>query len=164
MLMKSSAHHPVSATRLPQQRSAVTNGRRLFVRGDGNSAWSRRYRDLIAGHVTDMGGESLLSESEKSLIRRASAIECELEQMEGRLSQREPVDLDAFTRAAGHLRRILETLGLQRRQKDIGPTLGDLMREDLERREQSARAATGKAEDDEAVPYDDQGCDRDHGH
>jgi hypothetical protein len=67
---------------------------------------------LIAGHVSDIGGLSVLSESQKSLIRRASAIECELEQMEGRLSSGEPVDLDAFTRAAGHLRRILETLGL----------------------------------------------------
>ena len=119
--MKASADRTVSDTRSLRLRSAVTNGRRLFVRGDGNSAWSRRYRDLILGHFSDMGGESLLSESEKSLIRRASAIECELEQMEGLLSQRQPVDLDAFTRAAGHLRRILETLGLQRKQRDVTP-------------------------------------------
>jgi hypothetical protein len=46
----------------PRQRSAVTNGRRLFVDGDGNSAWSRRYRDLIAGHVSDLGGADHLSE------------------------------------------------------------------------------------------------------
>ena len=54
-----------------------------------------------------------------SLVRRASAIETELEQMEGRLSCGETVDLDAFTRAAGHLRRILETLGLERRQREL---------------------------------------------
>jgi hypothetical protein len=105
----------------------VSNGRRLFVEGDGNSAWSGRYRDLIVGHVNDKGGEDLLSESEKSLIRRASAIECELEQLEGLLSRREPVDLDAFTRAAGHLRRILETLGLQRRPRDVTPSLPEYL-------------------------------------
>src|SRR5471030_1079261 len=103
-----SAYRTVSAALSPRCRSAVTNGRKLFVEGDGNSAWSRRYRDLIAGHGGDLGGEDLLSESEKSLIRRASAIECELEQMEGRLSRGENVDLDGFTRAASHLRRILE--------------------------------------------------------
>jgi hypothetical protein len=109
--------------RPPRTRSAVTNGRRLFVTGDGNSAWSRRYRDLIAGHVGDLGGDDLLSEAQRSLIKRASAIECELEQLEGKLSSGETIDLDAFTRAASHLRRILETLGIERRQRDVTPSL-----------------------------------------
>lgn len=97
----------------------MTNGRALFLEGSENSAWSCRYRDLIAGHCGDLGGAEALSKSQKSLIRRASAIECELEQMEGRLSQGDAVDLDVFTRAAGHLRRILELLGLERRPRDI---------------------------------------------
>jgi hypothetical protein len=101
----------------------VTNGKKLFIEGSGNTAWSRRYRDLIAGHVVDLGGRELLSESQLSLIKRASAIECELEQAEGRLSLGESVDLDAFTRAASHLRRILETLGLRRVPKEIVPQL-----------------------------------------
>ena len=105
----------------PRQRSAVTNGRRLFVEGDGNSAWSRRYRDLIAGHISDMGGRSLLSEAQVSLIKRASAIEVELELAEGKLSRGEEVDLDAFTRAASHLRRILESLGMKRVARDVTP-------------------------------------------
>ncbi len=124
----------VDASLPPRQRSAVTNGRRLFVEGDGNSAWSRRYRDLIAGHISDMGGRSLLSEAQVSLVRRASAIEVELEQAEGKLSRGEAVDLDAFTRAASHLRRILETLGLQRVPKDITPDPLDYARQRAEAR------------------------------
>jgi hypothetical protein len=104
-------------------RSAVTNGKRLFVEGDGNTKWSRRYRDLIAAHVVDLGGAELLSEAQASLVRRASAIEVELEEMEGKLSMGLPVDLDLFTRSASHLRRILETLGLERRPKDVTPSL-----------------------------------------
>ena len=104
-----------------RMRSAVTNGKRLFVEGSGTSAWSRRYADLIAGHCSDLGGRGMLSEAQFSLIRRASAIECELEVLEGRLSQGEPVDLDSYGRGASHLRRILETLGLERRTKDISP-------------------------------------------
>ena len=53
------------------------------------------------------------------MVRRASAIECELEQQEGRLSRGEEIDLDKFTRAASHLRRILESLGLRRRPRDV---------------------------------------------
>jgi hypothetical protein len=87
------ALRPSDDARPSRLRSAVTNGRRLFVDGDANSAWSRRYRDLIIGHVKDMGGHDALSQSQISLIKRASAIELELEQMEGKLSQRLPVDI-----------------------------------------------------------------------
>jgi hypothetical protein len=112
-----------TATRPAAQRSAVTNGRRLFVEGDGNSAWSRRYRDLVAAHVSDLGGADALSEAQRSLVKRAAAIELELEQMEGKLSQGEAVDLDCFTRAASHLRRLFETLGIERRPRDVTPSL-----------------------------------------
>jgi hypothetical protein len=99
---------PVGKTRT---RSRVTTGRAVFVEGDGNSRWARRYRDLIAAHCQDLGGVDVLSAAQLSLIRRASAIELELEQMEGKLSLGEPVDLDVFTRSASHLRRLFETLG-----------------------------------------------------
>jgi hypothetical protein len=98
-----------------RRRSAVSTGRRAFVDlGDGGSVWGRRYADLIAGHVADLGGADLLSESQVSLIKRASALECELEAMEGRLSLGEAVDLDEFGRATNTLRRTLESLGLGR--------------------------------------------------
>ena len=111
-----------------RRRSAVTNGTRLFVDGDGNSAWSRRFRDLVASHVSDLGGIDRLSESQRSLVRRVSAIEVELEQMEGRLSMGEEIDLDMYTRSASHLRRILESLGLQREPRDVTPPLQDYIK------------------------------------
>ena len=100
-------------------RSRVTTGRRVFVEGDGNSRWARRYRDLIAAHCQDLGGVDLLSEAQTSLIRRASAIELELEQMEGKLSLGEQIDLDVFTRSASHLRRLFEVLGIGRKCRDV---------------------------------------------
>src|SRR5262249_4306002 len=72
-------------------RSAVTSGRRLFVEGDSGSAWGRRFHDLVAGHVADLGGRDLLSEAQVSLIRRASSIECELERLDAALSRGEPI-------------------------------------------------------------------------
>jgi hypothetical protein len=44
----------------PTQRSAITNGKRLTIEGDGNSAWYRRYKDLICGHISDLGGRDIL--------------------------------------------------------------------------------------------------------
>src|ERR1700730_2004601 len=81
-------------------RSRVTTGRQVFVEGDANSRWARRYRDLIAAHCQDLGGIDLLSEAKLSLIKRASAIELELEQLEGKLSMGAAVELDSFTREA----------------------------------------------------------------
>jgi hypothetical protein len=102
-------------------RSAVTNGTRLLVAGDGTSAWSRRYRDLVAAHAVDLGGPDLLSEAQKSLIRRASTLEVELEAMEAQLSKGEPIDLDMFSRVTGNLRRVLESIGLARVAREINP-------------------------------------------
>ena len=105
----------------------MTNGRRAFVDGDGNSAWYRRRKDILELHIDDLGGRDRLTEAQISLASRAASIQVELEQMEGRLSKGEMVDLDAYTRAAGHLRRILETLGVERRQRDVTPSLSDYL-------------------------------------
>jgi hypothetical protein len=117
--MEMTAIRSASEAQSPRQRSAVTNGRRTFVDGDGNAAWTRRWRDLVRAHAGDLGGADILSEAQSSLVRRTATIEIELEQLEGKLSKGEAVDLDAYTRAAGHLRRILETLGIERRARDV---------------------------------------------
>jgi hypothetical protein len=43
--------------------------------------------------------------------------------MEGRMSLGEEVDLDRYGRAASHLRRILESLSLERKARDIDGTV-----------------------------------------
>ena len=116
-----------SIARSVRNRSAVTNRKRLFVEGDGRSPWARRWRDLIELHAGDLGGIDVLSEAQFSLIKRAATIEVELELSEGRMSMGEEVDLDIFTRSVSHLRRILETLGIERRPRDITPTLREYL-------------------------------------
>src|SRR5262249_47631719 len=113
----------------PKRRShsAVTSGRKLLIGGNPNSAWSRRYRDLVTRHIGDMGGRETLSEAQLSLARRAAAMECELEAQEARMSQGEPVNLDGFGRAASHLRRILESIGIRRQPRDAGPSLAEYL-------------------------------------
>jgi hypothetical protein len=91
----------------------------LFVEGDGRGAWARRWRDLIEAHVADLGGAEALSSAERSLIKRASTLEIELEQVEGRLSMGKAQDLAVYATAASHLRRIFETLGLDRKARDV---------------------------------------------
>jgi hypothetical protein len=110
-----------SSSRLKRPRSAVTSGRVLLVGGDSNSAWARRYADLLVGHVADAGGRDLVSDAKLSLIRRAAAMECEIERLEAKLCRDELVDLDVFGRAASHLRRLFEVIGIERKQRDVTP-------------------------------------------
>jgi hypothetical protein len=111
--------HDESEPRPRNLRAKVSNGTRLHAEADGRTVWSRRFRDLVLGHISDLGGRSILSEAQIALIKRASTLEVELERMEGKLSQGEEVDLDVFGRATGNLRRVLESLGLERRPRDI---------------------------------------------
>ena len=100
-----SAGRPAAA-RPPKcaQRSAITNGSRLLPGVDGHSPWVRRAKDLIS-----------------RVARRP------------RLRQR--VRGRATPTSAGPIRfaACSRPLGLERRQKDVGPTLSDLLREDQAR-------------------------------
>src|SRR5262249_49418139 len=116
-----------ATTEKKRPRSAVTSGRKLFVEGDPNSAWSRRYHDLVTRHVADLGGRDMLSEAQLSLVRRAAALAVELESMEARMSEGQVVNLDTFGRAASHLRRLYESIGLKRTPRNGPPTLAEFI-------------------------------------
>jgi hypothetical protein len=114
-----------------RQRSRITNGSALLPGVDGRSAWIRRCKDIITQHVSDLGGETNTSAAERSIIRRASVMTVELEQLEAKFAlagQANASDLDLYVRASGNLRRLLEAVGLQRRARDISPTLSDILR------------------------------------
>jgi hypothetical protein len=44
-------------------RSAVTNGKRLHVVAPGDTKWARRFRDVLAEIISDLGGACLLREA-----------------------------------------------------------------------------------------------------
>jgi hypothetical protein len=91
---------------------------------DGRTAWARRFRDLIAVYVEDLGGEDNLSAAEKSLCRRIATITGELELLERKFALANgatAVELEFYIRCAGGLRRLLEAIGLKRRARDVSP-------------------------------------------
>jgi hypothetical protein len=120
------------AGRLPDQRSAVTNGQRLFVAaGDGRGPWARRMRDVIELHISDLGGLENASEAERSIIRRAATLTIELERLEAKFSTLpngpRDSDLDMYQRCSNSLRRLLESIGIQRRPRDVTPSLDQVL-------------------------------------
>jgi hypothetical protein len=130
----SEADRPTKRLRIARpkdpQRSRVANGSELLPGVDGRSAWVRRCKELIADHIADLGGEANTSAAERSLIRRASVMTVELERLEVKFAtagEASPDDLELYQRTAGNLRRLLESIGLRRRARDVTPTLGEIL-------------------------------------
>jgi hypothetical protein len=100
------------------------HGNRPFVLGgDGRGAWVRRWKDLVELH-SDLGGPAACSEAQLSLCRRIATTEVELERLEARMSEGDDtVDLDVFNRLAGNLRRMFESIGLERRARPVNAPL-----------------------------------------
>jgi hypothetical protein len=128
------------------QKSRIRNGSALLPGIDGRSAWVRRSKDLIAEFASDIPNASA---AERSLIRRCAVLTVQLEMLEQKFAQARgdaaPAELDLYQKIANTLRRHLSTLGLQRRAKDVGPTLGDLIRQDQQANRE--RLARERAED-----------------
>jgi len=120
----------------PEARSAVTNGSSLLPDVDGRSQWVRRFRDLLALHLGDLGGADVASEAEKAIARRAACLIVELEGLEQKFPTQgasEGGQLDQYQRTSNTLRRLLETLGLERRPRDVTtPTVAQYVAASLE--------------------------------
>lgn len=98
-------------------RSGVTNGKELLPGIDGRSKWARRLHDLIANHVSDLGGPSNVTQSQYILVKSAANATIVLEQWEVQFAGDGTVSLPAllaYQSVANSLRRIFETLGLSR--------------------------------------------------
>jgi hypothetical protein len=110
--------------RRPRQRSRVGNGHKLIAGCDGRGRWVRRLKDLIDESISDMGGVDNTSAAERHIIRRACVLIVELERLEGKFAQAGEVsvdDLDCYGRTASNMRRLFESVGLQRRARDVTP-------------------------------------------
>jgi hypothetical protein len=101
-----------------KQRSAVANGNATLLGGkDERAVYVRRMKEIAQDYVADLGGIESTSTAQRSLIRRAAVLTVEMEKLETRLAE-DPMSgertLDLYSRTAGNLRRILETLGVKR--------------------------------------------------
>jgi hypothetical protein len=132
LVASSSADHSEAVSHRSRQRSRVANGSALLPGIDGRSMWVRRAKEIIADHISDLGGIENCSAAERSIVRRASTLTVELERLEAKFAtagEASTADLETYQRCANTMRRLLEAVGLRRRPRDVTPTLGELLRE-----------------------------------
>jgi hypothetical protein len=90
---------------------------------DNRGAWARRCKDIMEDLTSDRGGVENVSAAEASIIRRAAVLSVELELLENKFAagQATDSDLDLYGRTSGNLRRLFQTIGVDRKSRDITP-------------------------------------------
>src|SRR5258705_13392337 len=119
---------PISSTagELPSRaRSAVTNHKDPGL--DGRSATARRFRDLVNAFVADMGGLDRCSEIKLGLLRRLAATTVQAEMLEARMVNGEAIDIATLCTLASTTVRISQRLGLERRARNVTPSLNQYL-------------------------------------
>jgi hypothetical protein len=112
------------AANRPMTRSKITNRSRLLPGVDGRSASARRFRDICANYVAEVGGN--VTEVERDLIRQAAGLTLRAEQLQAALVNGQPVDNDELIRLSSTAKRLLEAIRAKStKQKPTGPSLAD---------------------------------------
>jgi hypothetical protein len=113
------------ATRKSRLRTKIANGTAVLPDVDGRSLWVRRFREIVDAHVSDLGGADALSAAQTSIVRRVATLTVQIEAIEAGFAEgdREATmpQLDLYQRMSNTLRRLLESIGLERKQRDVTP-------------------------------------------
>ena len=103
-------------------RSRVSNGGHILPDVDGRSAVARRYRDIAAQIIADMGGASQCAEARLQLIRRFAAAAVLAEQMEARLANGHSINITDHALLSSTLVRLAQRIGIDRRSRNTTPS------------------------------------------
>ena len=105
----------------------MTNHKDLLPGLDGRSATARRFRDLVNSYIADMGGLDRCSEIRLGLLRRLAATTVQAEMLEARMVNGEAINIATLCTLASTTVRLSQRLGLERRARDVTPSLGQYL-------------------------------------
>jgi hypothetical protein len=107
---------------------------------DGRTAAARRARELIEAIERDLGGAERLTEGLRQLVQRAAVLGTYIESCEAQWLGGKSVELGDYLSAINIQRRVLATIGLERKARDVTPSLGEyLARYDAEQPEGASK-------------------------
>lgn len=92
---------------------------------DKRTAAYARFKELVAGYTSDLGGDEALTTAHRAIIQRAVSLQIWCEDCEAGYATTGELDISSFTTATNALRRLLADIGLERRQRDVTPDLSD---------------------------------------
>jgi hypothetical protein len=123
---------PVAVTRKRRPRwhpSPKTRLRTLEHDLDGRTHAAQKAKLTVSGLISDLGGSEQITVGQHQLVMRAAILSAFIEDIEVRWLAKEPVEEGTWFAAVNSLRRCLVSLGLERRLRQVGPSLGDVLRD-----------------------------------
>jgi len=139
-----------SRNRKPRSPKSIAEWDKRTTELDRRSVEFKRYDTLRIVLINDKGGEAFVTIAEAQIIDRAAFVGMQLEMMQVNALAGNEINLDAYQRASNTQRRLLESIGLERRAKDITPTLEEHLRRKAAERVSAAPIAFEKPSDDGA--------------
>jgi hypothetical protein len=104
---------------------------------DGRTNVAKGFDRLVAAIHSDLGGRDQLSAIELALVEAFVGAAVTLDKLNAQILLGEKINLAEHASASNAMVRIASRLGIHRRAKLIGPSLGELLRADLERQSSS---------------------------
>jgi hypothetical protein len=101
---------------------------------DGRTLAARRCRELVNALASDAGGLAHVSEGTKQLIQRAAVLGTFIESCGTKWLGGEEIPLASYMSAVDRQRRLLEAIGLDRKQRTVSPSPLDYARQQREAR------------------------------
>jgi hypothetical protein len=121
--------HPADAAVKRYKRGRPTKPRPLTREAlDSRTAAAKMWDSLAASIIADAGGESEISTVQRTLIDAFCGVAIRLNDLNTKGLLGQPVDLSELSLVASTLTRLASRIGVARVPRDIGPTLGELLR------------------------------------
>jgi hypothetical protein len=95
---------------------------------DGRTNAAKAFDRLVGEIVADLGGREACTALELNLVEAYVGAAIQVEALNCRQLLGEAIDLTLYCQAASTMTRIASRLGLARRPREVGPTLGDLLK------------------------------------
>jgi hypothetical protein len=96
---------------------------------DGRTNSAKEARAVISAIEADLGGPESISTARRALIENAAVLGAVVQDMGAKWLSGETVDLNLYSTLSNTRRRLLESIGLDFRARDITPTVDEIAAE-----------------------------------
>ena len=122
---------PNAAEKPSRRRSKRATRPQLLMRSqlDGRTNAAKFFDSLVADIEADLSGRDQLTAIQRALVEAFAGACVSLQHLNAKLALGEEIDISQHAQCVGAMVRVASRLGIERRQKDITPTLADIARE-----------------------------------
>ena len=96
---------------------------------DGRTIAAKQAREVISSIEADLGGRESISTARRALIENAAVLGAVVQDMGAKWISGEQIDLNLYSTLSNTRRRLLESIGLDFRAKDITPSIDQIAQE-----------------------------------